>query len=111
MLTTTAPRPYLVPKKYVWKAEDQTVTPGIGLMHRGLIRAHLTLAEAYELADHFGGPRRPTRRARRGRTHPQPAIQRRQQQGDQLMAQQKHDKGVQKRRARELAKNPNKEKD
>lgn len=44
-------RPYLKPRGYTWKAEDRTVVPGIGLMHGGKIRAHLTAAEAYELAN------------------------------------------------------------
>jgi hypothetical protein len=48
---TTKHRPYINPRAYTWKAEDRTVTPGIGLMHGGKIRAHLTAAEAYELAN------------------------------------------------------------
>ncbi|RNL51585.1 hypothetical protein [Arthrobacter oryzae] len=50
-MTVTAKRPYLKPRPYIWKDEDRTVTPGIGLMHGGQIRAHLTPAEAYELAN------------------------------------------------------------
>lgn len=48
---TTATRPYVKPRAYTWKAEDRTQTPGIALMHCGKIRAHLTAAEAYDLAN------------------------------------------------------------
>ncbi|MEV5052157.1 hypothetical protein [Arthrobacter sp. LAR12-1-1.1] len=47
----TETRPFIKPRTYIWKAADRTQTPGIGLMHGGKIRAHLTPAEAYDLAN------------------------------------------------------------
>lgn len=44
-------RPFLKPRAYIWKAEDKTETPGIGLMAGNQIRAHLSTAEAYALAN------------------------------------------------------------
>lgn len=44
-------RPYLTPRPYIWKDEDKTETPGVGLMHGNRIRAHMTYTEARSLAD------------------------------------------------------------
>lgn len=44
-------RPFLTVKPYTWRAPDGTRTPGIALRYGGLIRAHLTPAEARAMAD------------------------------------------------------------
>lgn len=44
-------RPFLTAKPYTWKAADGTRIPGVALKHGGLTRAHMTPAEAREMAD------------------------------------------------------------
>lgn len=44
-------RPRLKLRPYIWKSEDKTETPGIGLMHGLKVRAHLSPAEAYAMAN------------------------------------------------------------
>ncbi|WP_026548997.1 hypothetical protein [Arthrobacter sp. Br18] len=44
-------RPYIKARSWTWKDHFGTETPGIGLMHGGSVKAHLTHAEARTLAD------------------------------------------------------------
>ncbi|PYI39795.1 hypothetical protein CVS30_03810 [Arthrobacter psychrolactophilus] len=44
-------RPYLTPRKYIWRDADGKETPGVALTRGDEIKAHLTPTEARTMAD------------------------------------------------------------
>ena len=44
-------RPFITLRSYTWRTEERVKVPGIGLMHCGKLKAHLTYGEAYSLAN------------------------------------------------------------
>ncbi len=91
-------RPYIRARPWTWKDRSGNETPGIGLMHGGSVKAHLTHAEARTLADLLHD-------LVDAAGNPEPELPATEAEQEQLMSKQKHDIGVQKRAKSEAERN------